>query len=278
MLPAWRSLIVDIVKIPYQFLSSLWHTASDQDLFADVKTYVLFIGYPRSGHSLVGFLIDAHPNAVVASQTNVFRYLGHGFSARQSFYCILENSRKVARLGRQWRPYSYAVPNQWQGRFDRLRVMGDCTGLSRVRKDLSLLTKIREKIPGVELKLIHVIRNPYDNISTMTRVRRAQLAPTIEVYFSMCKIVEQIKRQVGPGVIYDLKHENLVSDPQNTLRDLCRFLNLTAEPRYYEDCASIIFKSPHKTRGDITWTPEAIESVRQQASQFPFLRDYTYED
>lgn len=269
---------MDIVKVPYQYLSSLWHTTADRTLFADVEKYVLFIGYPRSGHSLVGFLIDAHPSAIVASQTNIFRYLGHGFSARQSFYCILENSRKVARIGREWRPYTYAVPNQWQGRFDKLRVVGDCTGLSRVRKDLSLLTKIREKLPGIELKLIHVIRNPYDNISTMTRVRRAQLDPTIEVYFSMCEIVEQIQQRVGPGVIYDLKHEDLIADPKQALRGLCGFLGLSAEPQYYEDCASIIFKSPRKTRNDITWTPEQIALVQRQASRFPFLRDYTYDD
>ena len=269
---------MDIVKIPFQFLTSLWHTASDRELFADVKTYVLFIGYPRSGHSLVGFLIDAHPSAIVASQTNVFRYLRHGFSPRQSFYCILENSRKVARIGREWRPYSYAVPNQWQGRFDKLRIVGDCTGLTRVRRNPSLLKTIHDKLPGIDLKLIHVIRNPYDNISTMTRVRRAQLTPTIEVYFSMCDVVEQIKRQVNPGAIYDFKHEDLIADPKTALRGLCGFLGLTAEQRYYEDCATIIFKSPRKTRSDMNWSPETIAAVEQQANRFSFLRGYTYND
>jgi hypothetical protein len=269
---------MDIVKIPYQFLSSLWHTASDQELFAEVKTYVLFIGYPRSGHSLVGFLIDAHPNAVVASQTNVFRYLRHGFSPRQSFYCILENSRKVARVGREWRPYSYAVPNQWQGRFDKLRIIGDCTGLTRVRRDPSLLKRVQEKLAGIDLKLIHVIRNPYDNISTMNRIRRQPLATTIEAYFSMCEIVEHIKRQVGPDVVYDLRHEDLIAEPKRTLQNLCAFLGLSAESSYYDDCASIIFKSPHKTRTDRKWDQESITAVLQQAGRFPFLRGYRYAD
>src|SRR5687767_2725484 len=48
--PEFRSM--DVVKIPYQFLTSLWHTTWERHLFDDVKTYVLFIGYPRSGHSL----------------------------------------------------------------------------------------------------------------------------------------------------------------------------------------------------------------------------------
>lgn len=269
---------MDIVRVPYQFLSSLWHTTRDRQLFADVTTYVLFIGYPRSGHSLVGFLVDAHPNAIIASQTNVLRYLRHGFSPRQAFYCILENSRKVARIGREWRPYSYAVPHQWQGRFDRLRVIGDCTGLSRVRNNPSLLKTVQEKLPGIHLKLIHVIRNPYDNISTITRVRRGELATSIQVYFSMCEVVTRIQRQVDAAMIYDLKHEDLIADPKSALQSLCGFLGLTAEPSYYEDCASIIFKSPRKTRKDMGWTPELVASVREQSSQFPFLRGYSYDD
>lgn len=269
---------MDIIRLPYQYLHSLWHTSRDRRLFSDVNTYVLFIGYPRSGHSLVGFLIDAHPNAIIASQTNVLRYLRHGFSPRQAFHCILENSRKVARVGREWRPYSYAVPNQWQGRFDQLRVIGDCTGLSRVRNDPPVLKSVQQKLEGIRLKLIHVIRNPYDNISTMTRVRRSELAKLVNVYFSMCEVVTRIQQQIDPAMIYDLRHEDLIADPKAALHGLCGFLGLTAEQSYYEDCASIIFKSPRKTRKDMPWTPELIASVTEQSSKFPFLHGYTFED
>jgi hypothetical protein len=269
---------MDIVRIPYQYLSSLWYTSRDRELFSQATTYVLFIGYPRSGHTLVGFLIDAHPEAVIASQTSILRYLRHGFSPRQAFYCILENSRKVARIGREWRPYSYAVPNQWQGRFDRLRVIGDCTGLSRVRKNPRLLETIRKRLPGIDLKLIHVIRNPYDNISTMTRVRDSGLRENIDVYFSMCQVVERIQEQVGPGMIYSLRHEDLIADPKATLQGLCGFLGLSAEPSYYDDCAGIIFKSPRKTRKNMPWTPELIAAVQERANKFPFLAGYSYDD
>lgn len=269
---------MDLLTLPYQFITSLCHTIYDRRLFDDVKTYVLFIGYPRSGHSLVGFLLDAHPNIIVASQTSALRYLRHGFNARQTFFCILQNSRKVARIGREWRPYSYDVPNQWQGRFEKLRVVGDSTGLTRVRRNPGLLKSVQDKLKGVELKLIHVIRNPYDNISTMKRISRQSLPDTIERYFSMCEIVEQLKRQVTPGAVYDLKHEALITNPQNTLRDLCGFVGLSAGESYCDDCASIVFKSPNKTRAGVDWDQELIESVKQQMSKFAFLGGYSYDD
>ena len=38
----------------------------------DVEKFVFFIGYPRSGHSIIASLMDAHPNIVIAHQYNVF--------------------------------------------------------------------------------------------------------------------------------------------------------------------------------------------------------------
>jgi len=36
--------------------------------FSKLRNFVLFVGYPRSGHSLVGSLIDAHPHAIIAHE------------------------------------------------------------------------------------------------------------------------------------------------------------------------------------------------------------------
>ena len=269
---------MDLVTIPYQFLTSLCHTVYAPKLFSEVKNYVMFIGYPRSGHTLVGFLLDAHPSAVVASQTSALRYFRHGFGAQQTFHLLVENSRQVARTGREQRRYSYDVPNQWQGRFDKLKVIGESTGLTRLRRNPSLLKFLREKLKDVDLKLIHVIRNPYDNISTMKLRSGESLPDAIQRYFSMCEIVERMKPQVAPGAVYDLRHEALINNPKNTLKDLCGFFGLSAGEDYYTDCASIIFKSSHKTRADVEWNPELINSVKRQMDKYPFLAGYAYED
>ncbi len=269
---------MDFVTIPYQFLASLCHILYHPHVFRDVKNFVLFIGYPRSGHTLVGFLLDAHPHVIVASQTSALRYLGHHFDMQQIFHLLVQNSRRVAKTGREQRRYSYEVPNQWQGRYEKLEVIGESTGLTRLRRNPSLLKSLRESLKPVDLKLIHVIRNPFDNISTMKLRRGETLPDTIQRYFSMCEIVERLKRYAAPGAVHDLKHEALIAGRQNTLKDLCGFVGLNAPESYYNDCASIIYKSSHKTRHDVEWTPELIDSVKQQASKYGFLDGYTYED
>ena len=39
----------------------------------------MFIGYPRSGHSLIGSLLDVHPNAIVAHELDALKFVGAGF-------------------------------------------------------------------------------------------------------------------------------------------------------------------------------------------------------
>jgi sulfotransferase family protein len=269
---------MDLVTIPSQFLTSLYQTVRHPDLFQDVKSYVMFIGYPRSGHTLVGFLLDAHPNVIIASQTGALRYLKHGFGRQQTFHILVENSRRVAKKGRGERTYTYDVPNQWQGRYEKIQVIGESTGFTRLRRNPSLLGLLRQRLEGVALKLIHVIRNPYDNISTMTIRSGESLPDAIKRYFSMCEIVAQLKPHVAPGAVHDLRHETLITDPKSALKDLCGFVGLSAGESYYNDCAGIIYKSPHKSRHDVKWTPELIDSVKQQMGRFPFLDGYSYDN
>jgi Sulfotransferase family len=269
-------MAMDIVSIPYWYVASLLRTVRQPELFDNVESYVMFIGYPRSAHTLVGFLLDAHPNAIIASQVSGLKYLKHGFASRQIFYVLLQNSRRVAKFGRGWRPYSYDVPNQWQGRFETIKVIGDCTGMTRLRKHPAQLRSLRSALGKVQLKLIHCVRNPYDNISTMKMRSQRTLPAVIDAYFSMCQTVDQIKNWFDRSLVYDLRHEDLIDNPTGTLKDLCGFLGLSANESYYQDCASIVYKSPHKSFAEVAWNRTLIDAVNAKMSRFDFLSSYSY--
>ena len=94
-----------------------------------VKLVLLFIGYRRSGHSLVAALLDAHPNIILADETHsikVWRTFPDETRTRDHFFRVLyERSFKLAAKGERSSDncdpnigYKYHVPNQWQGRFD----------------------------------------------------------------------------------------------------------------------------------------------------------------
>ena len=254
----------------------------DGRTFEDVETFCMFIGYPRSGHSLVGSLLDAHPNAAIAHELNALECVEKGLDREHIFQLVLENSRRVAKSGRRWEGYGYKVPNQWQGRFERLQVIGDKKGGASTRKLSSTPGILRRllDIIDAEIKFIHVVRNPYDNISTMFEHRHhnQSLRSVIEDYLFLCATNSKIRERIGGDQVFDLRHEALVEAPEVLLGYLCNFLGLEPVKDYLEDCASLVFDSPRKTRYEVQWSAGTIAAVQKGIDHHEFLRGYSYED
>ena len=91
----------------------------------------MFIGYERSGHSLVAALLDAHPNMVIADENYAFRtwerFLPKDKTRDNFFQALYTNAVQVATRGERSSDkckstlgYMYRVPNQWQGSFDKV--------------------------------------------------------------------------------------------------------------------------------------------------------------
>jgi sulfotransferase family protein len=269
------------IKLAGFYATSLLQSGRNAEFFRDIRTYCIFIGYPRTGHSLIGSLLDAHPRMIIAHEMDALIFLQHGFSRNQVFHLLLENSKKMAAAGRRHSGYSYEVPNQWQGRFEKLEVLGDKKGARTAMgfyHDPGLLNVLRSKIDK-ELKFVHVIRNPYDVLATMTRRSpRKTLDRNIDNLFKLCSSIAALKKHLPPEQIFDLRLESFVDAPKVHLEQLCSFLGVEADQGYLEDCASIVFKSPKKSRFDIQWNRQSILKVRDRMEGFSFLAGYTYDE
>ena len=105
------------------------HIQLDPKIVDGVETLLMFIGYARSGHTLIGSLLDAHPNMVVANEYNILEkwktYAEKNRNKQYLFQELYTNSYREAHYGDTSHvncisstKYKYAVPNQWQGNFD----------------------------------------------------------------------------------------------------------------------------------------------------------------
>ena len=251
---------------------------SDRSHFQSLERFCLFLGYPRSGHSLVGALLDAHPDAVIAHELDALRLVHVGFGRDQLFSSILRNSRSYGE--HREHVYDYTVPNQWQGRFRRIRVLGDKKGgrSSRRLADVpSLLTRLQSTV-GVPLAFIHVTRNPFDNIATM--MRRASpgtgLAQMVDAYTSMCATIARASQETPSESILHITHEGLLTDPPAVIGKLCTFLGREADQGYVRDCVSILYSSPNRSRSTVDWSEEQRTRVEQAIERFEFLRGYSF--
>ncbi len=265
-------------RLPAAWLRSRELARAQRDDFAALERFVLFIGYPRSGHSLVGSLLDAHPEAVVAHELHVLRYLRYGFSREQIFALLLERSAQQASAGRAATGYDYEVPGQWQGRFERLRVIGDKRGGTTIRKLSSrpqLLPKL-ERVVGLPLHYVHVVRNPWDNIATIFRRGESRdLAEATEHYFRMVHGVQRLRARVPAASVLDVHHERLLEDARSELVRLCGFLGLAAGADYALACAKLVWTRPSRTRDQVEWPADVRARIERECKEVPFLAGYS---
>lgn len=253
--------------------------------FRNVDQFCIFAGYPRSGHSLVGALMDAHPEMIIAHELDVLDKLIRGFSFRHIYAMILENSRHYARTGRTWSGYSYSVKGQWQGKFSKLRVIGDKKGgrtTVLLSQQFDLIEKLRHEIP-VPVKIIHVVRNPFDNIVTRARkgndlrkeITTEGIRNNIHRHFEQAAINYRVINESGCQVL-TIRHEDLISKPQSVLIEICDFLGLEAPVGWLEACSGIVFEKPHKTRQLYDYPQEMIDEIHEKILLYPFFEGYSH--
>ena len=281
--------ITSKLRFLYNFFKSLLFGWLMKAKFNKVQTFVMFIGYPRSGHSLIGALLDAHPNIVMGMEWDVFRHIKMGFNQNMIFYSILHNSKIFnRRLENVWTGYSYKVNDMWQGKYKELRVIGDKQGgwtANLIRKNPNLLNQL-EKLINKRIVFIHVIRNPFDIITTIAkRVCEREnevfsilaLLPAIKRFFEKVEIISLLKEK-EQIVIFELYHEDFINSPENILKNLIKFLAVNNYENYIQECSRIIYNSPNKSRFQIDWPDHLILFVQNTMNQYDYLKRYSFHE
>ena len=258
--------------------------------FGQISTFALFIGYPRSGHTLIGSLLDAHPNMVIAHEMDVLYHFQKGYTVPQIYYLMKENAKAFTESGRKWMGYNYHIPGQWQGKHDTIQLIGDKSGGRTTRRlqlpsNVQLLKQIEEKT-GTTIVFIHVIRNPFDIITTMMKrsSSRRDSIPTSEQldlkvrhFFKHVDSVEQLK-EADKFRIIDVYHEDFVANPRKSLRSICKALAIATTDQYIESCAALVWNKARLSRNTTDlWSEKRIAAIENKIKGYDFLKRYTFE-
>ncbi len=252
--------------------------------FSKIDYFCLFIGYPYSGHTIIGALLDAHPEIVISIEADVLSLIEKGYSRKLIYHSILRNNKRFTKnLQASWLGYSYKVSGLYQGYWDKIRVIGDKKGAkttNRLINNLELLVKL-EAIVNKPLKIIHVVRNPLDNIASIilrAKEKRKKcdadfIKGRIDYYFANAemnlKLIEKF-----PEKITTVYHEDFIERPAETLSNLLSFLNIVPADDYVKRCAQIVKRSPHLARELVQWPDHYIDIINDQMKMFPFLARY----
>jgi Sulfotransferase family len=251
------------------------------DRFADARSFCFFVGHNRSGTSLLGGLLDAHSQIILADEADALKYVEAGFDRDELFHVLDRSSRTEARKGRitarRLEPYSYFVPGQAQGRSDHPRVVGDSTSGTSTRRlgeQPGLFDRLRDL--GTEVKVIQVIRNPFDSITLMVVRSGRAFDDAIARYFAACRILAAVRVRLGAEELLPMRYEDVVGDPVTALRRACTFVGVESEAAFLDACASVVRARPERSRERLEWSHAHIADVEAHIADIDFLDGYSY--
>ena len=278
-----------------------------------LRLVVMFVGFARSGHSIIGSLLDTHPDVIIAHEYRILDDVRKGSGNNKGAVLSLvnqlyKNSHNSAARG--WRSekkdqkgYTLTTSGGWQGRVHRLKVVGDKAGENTVKQhtqDNSCpeLVKMMNTTLGVTVKAIRVLRNPYDiittkvlyNTVTMKEIASARNSSSRTVKYKQPAVLEretesffQLTTQVNKMItecklpVQDVHLADLVHQPRSVMKELCEAVQVECYSEYLDLCEQKVFKTLSKTRYHVEWSQPQIEMVAQRMRAYPEFSRYSYD-
>lgn len=273
----------------------------------ECRGFVQFAGFPRSGHSLIGALIDAHPQARIAHELDAMGLLHKGMPARAIMRLCMAYSALFAQDGHWWNGFRYEVPGAPPS-LPRPRVIGDKKGDWAMRwcaADPGLPDRLRAAMP-VPCKWILVTRHPFDNVATMSlrqgrvydrlriahhgdraaqdaAIHRAQEEgeiareigdDVIADYRALAATVAQVKAQIAPEDWHEIVYEDFVADAPAHLEALAGFLGLDHDPAWTRAACEIVSGSAGQSRNRLVWRDDQRAALCAAIRAHDFLKGY----
>lgn len=287
--------------------------------FSHLQHFLLFFGHGRSGHSLIGSLIDAHKHAVVSHEAFILgrfnndsawpvpeQYTGDLPALIQAYdvavqmeeqqgqrvlvfpqpdhpetlYRYLALMSLIQSEGGRFKAtsvYEYFLDYYWQGFAEQPTIIGDKCGGNlalNYRQKPWLVHQLMQFIP-LPLKWLHVVRNPFDNIATLSLRNHWPLHQTIDYYMQDEQAVELFAEKEQPDIL-TVRLEDFIANTEQELREIAAFLDLELNTTLLNACTAIVYDEPNITRHQVDWPPMQIERIQRHIDRTEYMEGYSF--
>ena len=273
------------------------HKALPGNVIHGVKRFLFFIGYTWSGHNLAASMLDAHPHIVISHEYSLFdkwqiQPTEHS-DKHWLFNKLYSESRHLANRSTTVNRSTMhlVIPGSWQGRYETsLTIVGDNSGWYTVdvfKRDKQKFVDIYKQLKRtvqIPIDVIHVIRNPYDNIASMllheknvtydgdkTESAEGHIVRFFEQVNSVIEMIDTVHLSV-----IEVHNIDMITKPKVTMRMLCDRLRISCSEQLLQMCTHKLFSSELKSRHLMEWTPHLIELVAKNIKRYDHLRRYSF--
>jgi len=218
---------------------------------------VFVIGCPRSGNTLLGCILNKHPDLVVILENHTFYSLNRLTQKRvretscdpiealvsqfiegrvnwiQDHTSLeLEKDELISSLRKK---YGSVQEVDWAELIDTfMRILAERIKPDYKRwgdktpRNVGDLQSIEQFFPGAQI--VYIYRDPRDVVTSLSKESfdhasddPLTCAQVVRYYW---RVYESEKSKIDPQRLYEIRYESLVEQPEQTLRKLCDFLEL----------------------------------------------------
>lgn len=239
--------------------------------------FALVIGNGRSGTTIVGAILDAHPQIVCANETRASVAYWRDWTGDAIIADILANSEANRAAQRPSEEYLYAIDTPAKD-VSSVTILADkiwnptlliLAGAPR------LISELSERVAPVSL--LHCVRNPFDVIATMHRRSGASLEDRTRWYFMHCDAAQMLIDR-GDAPLWTMRHEDLIADAGGVSASLFSWLGLSLAEERRDAILNRVFDAPRRTRDQVSWPADLRRAIEARARSHASLAGYSFEN
>lgn len=259
-----------------------------------VSRPVFIIGCPRSGNTLLGAILNKHPDLLILYEVNTFYHLYRVWlkspqNASESFVQLISTHMKrynqKCNITEQDVRNCVAGTSDWATMLDKyMQMLIQCAKPSaknwgdKTPHQISGVSRILQAYP--EARFIYTYRDPRAVVNSLSK---ESFKPATNSQYQNAEVVrlylEDYQRQkhlIPEGSLFEVRYEELVKTPEYIASKVMKFLDLTYLPIVLkpanEDIKTFIGWEYHKSWGDIR------PQDSQKIDDFdPYLESYLHE-
>ena len=214
-----------------------------------VKNPIFIIGCPRSGNTLIGAILNKHPDLLIFFENNTFSYnylqwkylkKERSFSDRDAFISIIYDHYKhfndKYQITKDDLISTTELSDQsWGSLLDSYMnlLMNKCKNTSnrwgdKTPHNLGFILDIQKEYPNAQF--IYTYRDPRAVISSLSnnKFNHNSNDPYINAEFvkTYLGVYDKLKFKCDCSRIYEQRYEDLVDDPEAAIKKICKFLDI----------------------------------------------------
>ena len=225
-----------------------------------MKKIYFLSGLPRSGSTVLAALLQQHPEMHTTATSGLLDMLMGTLKARAASFGQQSSTKDAMAQEKEMQRILKAICEAKYADVDKSVVLDKERGWA---SEVNMPTI--HNVLGYKPKIIATVRNVEDCVSSMVRVAKPS---NLLEFCNTSELVEHIKKSyqtllgahnVAPECIHYVEYEDLVSKPEETLRGIEKFLELS--PHTYD--VNNIDASNLQEKDEEIWEVKGLHNVRK---------------